>query len=80
MRAESTVSEAVARSPRRCALPCVTRYAGELGVWVAAVQPLPQVVSKVVRLVRMTGEHRNHFLALGNSLCHVPASAALSLI
>jgi hypothetical protein len=46
-----------------CPLPCVINSSDKLGVWVAAVQPLPQEVSKVVRLVLMTGEHRDHFLA-----------------
>jgi hypothetical protein len=34
-----------------------------LGVRVATVQPFPQVVNGVVGLVRMTGEHLDHFLA-----------------
>src|SRR5215470_3058049 len=34
-----------------------------LGVWVIAVQPLPHAMSKVVRLVRTMGGHRDHFLA-----------------
>ena len=34
-----------------------------LGVRVTTVQPFPQVVNGVVGLVRMTGEHLDHFLA-----------------
>jgi hypothetical protein len=60
-------------SPAPVRFAHVTGFAGELGVWVAAVQPLPQAVSNVVRLVRMTGDHRDHFLAQVHSLCHVPS-------
>jgi hypothetical protein len=56
---------------RLCVLPSVTLCAGELGVWVAAVQPLPHVVSNVVVLVRTTGGHRDHFLAEMHSLSHI---------
>ena len=52
-------------------LSSVAIFAGELSVWVTAVQPLPQAVSKVVGLVRTTGGHRDHFLAQMHSLSHV---------
>jgi hypothetical protein len=52
-------------------LSSVAIFAGELGVWVTAVQPLPQAVSKVVGLVRTTGGHSDHFLAQRHSLFHV---------
>jgi hypothetical protein len=46
-------------------------FAGELGVWVTAVQPLPEAVSKVVGLVRTAGGHCDHFLAQMHSLFHI---------
>jgi hypothetical protein len=59
-----------ADSPVARPIPCVISSADRLlGVRVAAVQPLPHEVSKVVRLVRMTGEHRDHFLAQLHFLC-----------
>ena len=41
----------------------VSLPAGVLGIRVTTVQPVPQVANYMVGLVRMTGEHLDHFLA-----------------
>jgi hypothetical protein len=69
----SRVDALIPPSPRSIA---ERSSAGKLRVRVTAVQPLPQQVSKVVRvvrLVRMMGEHRDHFLAQVHSLLHGPS-------
>lgn len=51
-----------------------------LGVRVATVQPFPQVVNGVVRLVRLTGEHLDHFLARCTPYVIPPACPGRSLM